>query len=341
MEPLTTENVSLSITRRVRVENDVARIRQEAFDMAERLGFSRTRAYAVTTSVSELANNLLRHASDGGLISLSPVDNCGIPGIEVVCVDDGPGIADIDLAMQDGYSTSGGLGGGLPGVKRLMDEFSILSESSEGTKIAAIKWNTDGCADRRDSPVAVLRRPIPGQTYCGDQFASWQRKDETVLCAVDGIGHGIEAFKASSAAIDHVSKHIDQSLSDIFEGCDSAIRKTRGVAMTIAIASPQSDTVHIAGIGNVECRVVGVSTRTFCGSPGIVGRGPRKLRIETVPLLPGDMVILHTDGISAKFGIDLRHFRMRNLPQVAASIMSEYARERDDAGLIIYRRDRK
>ena len=341
MEPLTTETKSLSISRRVRVENDVARIRQEAFDMAERLGFSRTRAYAVTTSVSELANNLLCHAGDGGLISLSPVDDCGVPGIEVVCLDDGPGITDIGLAMQDGYSTNGGLGGGLPGVKRLMDEFSILSELGEGTKIAAIKWSACARSECGDSPVAVLRRPVPGQAYCGDQFASWQRKDEIVLCAVDGLGHGIEAFKASSAAIDHVSKHIDQSFSDIFEGCDCTIRKTRGVAMTIAIASPQSDTIHIAGIGNVECRVVGVSTRTFCGSPGIVGRGLRKLRIETAPLLPGDMVILHTDGISAKFGIDRRHFQMRNLSQVAASIMSEYARERDDAGLILYRRDRE
>lgn len=99
-------------------------------------------AYTIATSVSELANNLFFHCPMGGRITITPLRNNGQVGIEVIAEDDGPGIPDIESAMQDGFTTNKGLGGGLPGVKRLMDEFEITSEVGEGTKIITRKWQT-------------------------------------------------------------------------------------------------------------------------------------------------------------------------------------------------------
>ncbi len=79
------------------------------------------------------------HTNKGGTLSFIPVRNEKIEGIEIISEDEGPGIPDIELAMQDGFSTCGGLGGGLPGVKRLMDEFEITSKET-GTRIVARKW---------------------------------------------------------------------------------------------------------------------------------------------------------------------------------------------------------
>jgi len=121
-------------------EHHIARARQAAVALAEEIGFKRVLVYYVATSVSELANNLFFHASRGGTLTLTPLRREGEIGIEVVAEDDGPGIPDVELALQDGFSTGGGLGGGLPGVERLMDEFEIASTVGAGTRIVVRKW---------------------------------------------------------------------------------------------------------------------------------------------------------------------------------------------------------
>jgi len=115
----------------IRAEIDVAEARQQARLLAERHGFSRVRAYGLATAVSELANNLVFHASRGGRIALAAHER----RIELVAEDDGPGIADLALAMEDGYSTVGSLGCGLPGTQRLVDQFAITSAPGQGTRV--------------------------------------------------------------------------------------------------------------------------------------------------------------------------------------------------------------
>jgi len=124
----------------IRNEVDTITARQCAKREAERLGFRSAKAYRLATAVSELANNLRFHALPGGTIRIAGVADRGRVGIEIVAEDQGPGIPDIDLAMQDGYSTNKGLGAGLPGARRLMDEFSIESRVGIGTRIVARLW---------------------------------------------------------------------------------------------------------------------------------------------------------------------------------------------------------
>jgi len=121
-------------------EYHIAQARQAATALAREIGFKQVPVYYVATSVSELAGNLFVHATRGGMITLAAVKREGEIGIEVIAEDDGPGIPDVELALQDGFSTSGGLGYGLPGVKRLMDEFEIRSTAGGGTRILARKW---------------------------------------------------------------------------------------------------------------------------------------------------------------------------------------------------------
>jgi len=124
----------------VESEVDVSRARRAAIAMAESLGFGRAAAYRLATAVSELATNLVFHADRGGVIRLTPLDAAGRVGLELAACDDGPGIADLDHAMRDGVSTAGGLGSGLPGTRRLMDEFEIASTVGEGTRVVARLW---------------------------------------------------------------------------------------------------------------------------------------------------------------------------------------------------------
>ncbi len=121
-------------------EHHVAQARLAAKALANGLGLSEVVVYSIATAVSELANNLFFHTSRGGTIRLSPVSHNGNVGLEITAEDEGPGIADVELAMRDGFTTNGGLGGGLPGVERLMEEFEITSALGAGTRVVARMW---------------------------------------------------------------------------------------------------------------------------------------------------------------------------------------------------------
>lgn len=130
------ESVIIHVTE----EYHVARARQAAVALAQEIGLERAVTYQVATSVSELANNLFFHTARGGRITLTALGQNDRVGIEVIAEDDGPGIPDVEQAMRDGFSTSGGLGSGLPGVKRLMDEFEITSAVGVGTRVVVRRW---------------------------------------------------------------------------------------------------------------------------------------------------------------------------------------------------------
>lgn len=123
----------------IRTDGDIVTARRRGRVLAEQSGFSSTEQVLITTAISELARNILLYAR-GGMIVLRRVDNHERSGIMVVAKDHGPGIQDVEKAMQPGYSTSSSLGLGLPGVKRLMDEMSIETRAGQGTTVTATKW---------------------------------------------------------------------------------------------------------------------------------------------------------------------------------------------------------
>lgn len=122
----------------IRAEVDVVLARQEARRLASALRFSGAELTLIATVISEVARNIVAYAGKGEIM-LRIVQQGQRRGLLVVARDQGPGIADIELALQDGYSTSRGLGLGLPGSKRLMDEFNVVSEVGKGTEITMTK----------------------------------------------------------------------------------------------------------------------------------------------------------------------------------------------------------
>lgn len=130
--------MTTTTTLSVRTESDILAARQHGREVAEHLGFSGSDLALIATAISEVARNIVVHAGEGAIMISELAD--GRAGIEIVARDDGPGILDIDLAMQDGYSTISSLGLGLPGARRLMDEFTIESQDGHGTTVVMRKW---------------------------------------------------------------------------------------------------------------------------------------------------------------------------------------------------------
>jgi serine/threonine-protein kinase RsbT len=130
--------VTTTTTLSVRLESDILAARQHGREVAERVGFSGSDLALIATAISEVARNIVVHAGGGAIVISELAD--GRAGIEIVARDDGPGILDVELAMQDGFSTVASLGLGLPGARRLMDEFTIESQDGHGTTVVMRKW---------------------------------------------------------------------------------------------------------------------------------------------------------------------------------------------------------
>lgn len=134
--PRVTASVGVSVTG----EHDVAAVIGAVNRLCAGQGLNPVFTAHVATAASELANNLWMYAERGGRIQLAVLELPGRRGVELVACDDGPGIADVLLALSEGFSTAGGMGCGLPGVQRLMDDFQIDSAPGRGTRVVAHKW---------------------------------------------------------------------------------------------------------------------------------------------------------------------------------------------------------
>jgi len=136
------QHIDDQVRIRIRADADIVLARQGVRELAARLGFSRTDVTVIATAVSEIARNIVRFADNGEIV----VELLEEPrrGVRVVARDTGPGIPDVAAALVDGYSTYHGLGLGLPGARRLMDEFAVVSEVGRGTTVTMTKWRQEG-----------------------------------------------------------------------------------------------------------------------------------------------------------------------------------------------------
>ena len=134
----------------VTTDADLVTARAEGRAMAERLGFPRPDPTLIATAISEVARNIVVHVGRGEIV-LKPVKDANRYGVVVIAIDEGPGIRDVEAAVRDNYSGKGGLGLGLPGARRLMDDFEITSSADSGTTVTMRKWRLrDELAELRD-----------------------------------------------------------------------------------------------------------------------------------------------------------------------------------------------
>jgi len=131
--------VSAGEARQIRTPEDVVAVRQLVRQKAVELGFNLVDQTKLVTAASELARNAIQHGG-GGSVTVEPLAEGARRGLRLIFSDHGPGIADIEQAMKDGFSTAGGLGLGLGGAKRLSNDFAIASNPGQGTRVTIVRW---------------------------------------------------------------------------------------------------------------------------------------------------------------------------------------------------------
>lgn len=286
----------------LRVGSDVSEAGRTAFTAALTLGFDALAAEELRLVAHELASNVVRHAH-GGTLGVSAIDREGHLGIELCADDDGPGIANAELALADGFSTAGSLGTGLGTVNRLADELDISAgETGRGARVVCRRWLREPAsgADRLPLAFGVATRAQQVGGPNGDAYVIRKRGGAALVGVIDGVGHGVEAYRAAQMAVDYVNRHDDRPLDELMRGTSRACRGTRGVVMALARIEADASRLTFASVGNIEARLNTPSEhRHLIAQRGLLGLHDAHGAVTEHPWVARSMLVLHSDGAKA------------------------------------------
>ncbi len=323
------------------------------------LDFSEVKQLAVATCVSELATNILKYAGRGVIeireaANPGPGAQAGDRGLEVVAKDHGPGIPDIGRAMRDHFSTSGTLGLGLPGIRRMSDDFSIVSAPGAGTQVALHVWRGGaarpawGAVGREvrtafggtanELMCAAHRRPAPGETECGDRTLVRRQGGLALLAVVDGLGHGPLAAQAARICTRFLEDEADLALDPVawLRRMHELLRGTRGAAAGLMRVDVEHGVAAAAGMGNV--RMARISARSdnrdlhATQTDGVLGFNWRSPFQTQISLATQDLLLLASDGLPSHIGPhEMPELRRSPPTLLACELVEKFGKFHDDA----------
>jgi len=329
--------------------SQVGAARRAAVKLAEDLGFDEVAKGRVALIATELGNNLVRHAKQGRML-LGVVEGLnGKSVVELLSVDSGPGVADLEACLVDGYSTGGTPGTGLGAVRRLSDEFDAFSTVPAGTVVLARVAATTAAGSaflskpRSEFDVGAVALPARGETVCGDAWSVVRDGRRLALLVADGLGHGPFAREAAVAAVDEFENASFQGPSEVLGRVHEQLRSTRGAAVAVAQLDRDSNEFAFAGAGNIAGRLIsGVVDRSLVSQHGTAGIQIRSLRDVSYPWTEHALLVMHSDGLTTRWSIEeSKHLLQRHPSVIAAWLIRDHARGRDDVTVVVLRRSER
>ncbi len=316
----------------------------------------------IKTILSELGTNIIKYARRG-MLRLRRVESVGAVDIHIEADDKGPGIADIELAMQDRYTTGTSLGLGLPSVKRMADAFSIESAPGQGTRVNVQKriqgaQRQQSPMDRQSAatsttpaltaPVQTLRspqfevachvRPAPGEVVAGDVATLFELRGGLLLALADVSGHGAKAHELATDMQRFLSRNASADTRELMVKLHDKLRGTQGAAVGLLYIDARQARASFCAVGNTgACRVAGETWRPI-SKDGVLGQRLPTLPDQTAPLSNGDVILMWTDGLPELAG---RKYAAKHAHQpadmLARELVSELGRPYDDASCIVFK----
>jgi anti-sigma regulatory factor (Ser/Thr protein kinase) len=322
--------------------SQVSSPRREVSALAQRLGFSESRAGQASLVVSELGTNLVKHAKDGRIVLRQLEDN----GLEVLAIDRGPGFRNIGEALRDGHSTSGSLGAGLGAIVRQSDQFHVFTQPPRGTVIVCRFWprarasaNEPTGGEPQDGfAIGAVSVAMAGEGVCGDAWAAQLGPQQASLLVADGLGHGLLASEAATAATEVFARAPSRPPADLIGTMHDALRATRGAAVAVVNIDVGERLARFAGLGNISGTIVTPDYKrvTLVSHNGTAGHVARRVQEFSYPLLSGAVVILHSDGLTAHWNpADYPGLWGRDPALIAGVLYRDFNRGRDDSTVVV------
>lgn len=315
----------------------VAAARSAAQRLAQGLEFDATRAGRVAIVVTEAVTNMLKHAG-GGTLAVRSFAWDGAIGIEVLAIDSGPGMPDFAGSARDGVSTSGTSGTGLGAMRRLSDEFDAWSRLGSGTIVRMLLWDRAAPAQRPSHQVGAVCIAKPGETVCGDAWdVAFHQQGATFLVA-DGLGHGPDASRAATAAVEVLHSHPHDPAVRILDLAHGRLRPTRGAAIAVMRHDLVAGEVSYAGVGNISGTILGTPRRSMVSHAGIVGHNVHKSQEFRYAWAGDALMVAHSDGLETQWDLgEYPGIADCHAALIAAMLYREHARKRDDCTVLVAR----
>lgn len=307
--------------------------------MARDLQFDETRAGRLSIVATEAVTNMLRHGG-GGTLAARCLESHGALGIEVLSIDRGPGMASFEDSARDGVSTGGSAGTGLGAMRRLSDEFEVYTHPGAGTIVRMVLWNRDTPPAREEIEVGGISLPKTGETLCGDAWAMTRHERGATFLVADGLGHGPDASRAAASAVDVLHRHPDHSPVQILRAAHARLRATRGAALAVMRYERAGREVAFAGVGNISASIREAdASRAMVSHNGIVGHNMLKVEEYRYPWPAHAMLVAHSDGLESRWSLAaFPGIRDHHAAIVAAALVREHSRKRDDVTVLVARR---
>jgi anti-sigma regulatory factor (Ser/Thr protein kinase) len=331
----------------------VSEARRTALSLAQQLGFDETKSGRLAIAVTEAATNLLKHGGGGEMLfrifgSEQSRHRQGAEGLEFLALDKGPGIKNIGESLRDGQSTAGTAGNGLGAIARLSDAFDLYSLPGKGTAIHCQFWRRSVALPDIESissssllDLGGLSVAMEGEQFSGDGWSYCATPTGMAVFLADGLGHGPLAESAAREAIRAFEKASFRPPAELLELIHQATRSTRGAAVAVACIDVRERLVRFAGIGNIAGTLIsGNEVRHMVSMNGIVGHQVRVFREFTYPWREGDLMVLHSDGLSTHW--DLRSYpglAQKTCALIAGVLYRDFGRVRDDATSVVVRQN--
>jgi anti-sigma regulatory factor (Ser/Thr protein kinase) len=314
-------------------------IKKEIHQMAVGAHFSEPKIAEIDIVVAEIVTNLVKHAG-GGQVWVKLIGDGAMEGMEIISIDNGPGMTDVSRMVVDGVSTKNTLGNGLGAMKRLSDVFQVYSQKDWGTVILLRIFKTAVPAFRKPSEFEIrsILLPKPGETACGDGFFHIVTPNYIKLFLGDGLGHGVEAEKAVLQAGEafrtcHMSDPVD-----IIRLLDTSIKKTRGAVGTVAVFDKKELKWKICGVGNIQTRCFNpMLVKNHMSYNGIIGMNvPRTLNTQEINHEKGQLLIMCSDGLKTKWDVLQYPAIWRYDPSILAAVLiKDFGRFTDDTSVAV------
>ncbi|HTI89249.1 MAG TPA: ATP-binding SpoIIE family protein phosphatase [Puia sp.] len=313
-------------------------IKKDVHAAVSSAGFDEVKVGKVDIIVSEITSNLSKHAKGGELLVGIGNDPGGVY-IEIISLDQGPGIPDIGRVMSDGYSSTTTLGHGLGSIKRLSDLFDVYSVRDWGTILVVRMYKEDQPAfKKRRLECRGINVPKNGELVSGDGFCLEEMEAGFRLLIADGLGHGPDANEAVRQACEAFRACTEESPTDTIRYIHNQIRKTRGVVGLVVVYNNQTRTWKTTGVGNIAARWMGASnTRNHVSYNGIIGYNiPGSMNEQLMSQEEYPQFIACSDGIKsrwdiAKFPMLMQHDGMI----IASALYKEFSRGTDDTSVLV------
>jgi len=327
------EGIALSVVE----SSQVGEARRAMAALASKLSFDPTACGRAALIVTESATNLYKHGREGRLV-LQPHCRGGVAHIDVLALDKGPGIADLNRCFRDGFSTAGTPGTGLGAIQRQASLIDIYSRVPGGTALLARLWPDSAPPDGRFK-VGSVCIPQTGEEVCGDSWTIAEKGRNALVVVADGLGHGLFATEASRAAVRVLHENVGLAPAALLETMHHALRGTRGAAVAVAEVDRDNEILRYAGVGNIAGVVLsGGVSRSLVSHNGTVGHEARKFQEYTCPFPCGAVLVMHSDGLSSRWSLENYPGLLARDPSLIAGVLYRDAqRGRDDATVVVLR----